>query len=94
MLVKGEIKCLHCGHISGEWVGVGGAPLTTDGYRPIGAETSGGPEGATPLHCARCEGPVFLDDAGLVISSYRIRKIRRLRAQIAAYDAKRAGRAA
>ncbi len=93
MLVKGEIKCLHCGHISGEWVGVSGSALTMEGFKATGAQTRSG-DASAAIHCQRCDGPVFLDDAGLVISSYRIRKIRRLRAQIAAYDAKRAGQAA
>ena len=91
MLVKGDIKCLHCGHISGEWVGVGGTPLNMAGYR--GAQLHDD-EPATLLKCARCHGPVFLDDAAAVVNSYRLRRIRRMRAQIAAYDARRADRAA
>jgi len=87
MLVKGDIKCLHCGHISGQWVGSNGAPLTLAGFSSIEAAPDGDPSAI--LRCARCEGPVFLDDAGLVISSYRLRRIRRLREQIAALDARR-----
>jgi hypothetical protein len=41
------------------------------------------------VRCQRCAGPVFLDDASPVISSYRLRRIRRLREQIAAIDARR-----
>jgi len=33
------------------------------------------------------QGPVFLDDASLVTSTYRLRRIRRLREQIAALEA-------
>jgi hypothetical protein len=87
MLVKGDIKCLHCGHISGEWVGVSGSPLTSEGFRGLEKGADTGP--AVPLRCVRCEGPVLLDDASLVISSYRLRRIQRLRDQIAALDARR-----
>jgi hypothetical protein len=87
MLVKGDVKCLHCGHISGQWVGPNGAPLTVTGFSS--GEALSECDSAALLRCARCEGPVFLDDAGLVISSYRIRRIRRLREQIAALDARR-----
>jgi hypothetical protein len=45
------------------------------------------------VRCGRCDGPVFLEDLEPVISSYRLRRIRRLREQIAAIDA-RGGKAA
>ena len=88
MLVIGEVKCLHCGFIGGQWVGPKGAPLTAAGLR--GRELEDGEDSSTPVHCARCDGPVFLDDANLVISSTRLRRIRRLREQIAALDGHRA----
>lgn len=88
MLVLGDIKCLHCGFVSGRWVGTKGAPLTVTGMR--GRTPHDNEEPATLLHCSRCEGPVFLDDATPVISSSRLRRIRRLREQIAALDASRA----
>ena len=87
MLVKGDAKCLHCGHISGQWVGPSGAPLTAAGLSS-GSAASGN-DSPGPLRCARCDGPVFLEDASLVISSYRLQRIRRLRDQIAALDARR-----
>lgn len=91
MLVTGDVKCLHCGFVSGSWVGKSGAPLTVAGLK--GAPT--GPADPEELvRCGRCDGPVFLDDVDLVISSTRLRRIRRLRDQIAAFDAPRSGRAA
>ncbi len=88
MLVIGDIKCLHCAHVSGRWVGPNGAPLALSGLRN---HVPGEREDPSALvRCARCDGPVFLEDAGLVISSYRIRRIRRMREQIAALDAYRA----
>jgi len=92
MLVKGDVKCLHCGFISGEWVGAGGAPITLAGFKATSGEQPAGAEGAH-VRCVRCGGPVLLDEVNPVISSYRIRRIRRLREQLAAMDARR-GRAA
>lgn len=87
MLVIGEIKCLHCGFSGGRWSGPRGVPLTASGLRD---RLSTPVDPSAILHCARCAGPVFLDDASPVKSSTRLRRIRRLREQIAALDAKRA----
>lgn len=88
MLVIGDIKCLHCGFLSGRWVGQKGAPLTVVGLR---AKDGADPHDSSELLvCARCAGPVFLDDASAVISSTRLRRIRRLREQIAVLDSHRA----
>jgi hypothetical protein len=91
MLVKGELKCLHCGHASGDWAGPSGTPLTLAGYRGTHA-IPGDP--STLLRCVRCAGPVYLDEASAVSNSYRLHRIRRLRAQLAAYDARVPRRAA
>ncbi len=91
MLVKGEVKCLHCGFISGEWVGAKGSPVSVAGYRPRDVQQPlGDREGH--VRCARCAGSVFLEGVEPVISGYRLRRIQRLRAQIAALDGR--GRAA
>lgn len=88
MLVTGDVKCLHCGHVSGRWLGPSGAPVTEAGFTPNQPREA--PADLTaPVHCARCGGPVLLDEATLVISSYRLRRIRRMREQIAALDAHR-----
>ena len=85
MLIKGDIKCLHCGFVSGEWVGPSGAPLTFAGFRP--ATAGDGRDPRETVHCLRCDGPVVLEDASPVLSSRRIQRIRRLREQIAALEA-------
>ena len=90
MLVRGDIKCLHCGHISGDWVGVNGAALTMAGLRSPNKPADADP--ATVVRCLRCDGPVLLDDATQLISSYRLRRIQRLRDQLA--SELRRGRAA
>ena len=89
MLVQGELKCLHCGYISGSWIGQGGTPLVPDGFR--GPDTGAIPRVDTAgiVHCSRCLGPVFLDEVSPVISATRLRRIQRLRAQIAAIDARK-----
>ena len=70
---------------------MGGAPLTFSDVpadqRPADADIN------AVVRCARCSGPVFLEDVEPVVSSHRIRRIRRMREQIAAMDARR-GRAA
>lgn len=94
MLVKGDVKCLHCGFVSGSWVGQKGSPVTLAGFTPRETETlSSSRDSSSPVRCARCVGPVFLEDLEPVISGYRLRRIRRLREQIAALDA-RGGKAA
>ena len=87
-MVNRDIKCLHCGFDNGRWVGPKGTPLTLSGLR--NRETSEEEDLASLVRCSRCEGPVFLDDASMVINSSRLRRIRRLREQIAALDNHRA----
>ena len=88
MLVIGDVKCLHCGFENGRWVGAKGSPLTLSGLRNSTRADYDDP--AALVRCARCDGPVFLDDASAVINSSRLRRIRRLREQIAALDQHRA----
>lgn len=88
MLVIGNVKCLHCGFENGRWVGQKGALLTVRGLRdrqPVADE-----DPSALVHCSRCAGPVFLDDASPVVNNSRLRRIRRLREQIAALDSHRA----
>jgi hypothetical protein len=92
MLVKGDLKCLHCGHVSGAWMGARGGPLVAAGFQASGAEAQS-LDPAEIVHCSRCHGPVFLDDAAPVMTAHRLKRIQRLRAQIAAIDARK-GRAA
>jgi hypothetical protein len=87
MLVKGEVKCLHCGFISGRWVGMKGSPLLLSGFTPRE------PRETTPadalVRCARCDGPVYLEDVEPVVTGHRLRRIRRMRAQLASLDPRR-----
>ena len=86
MLVEGQVACLHCGATSGTWVGPKGAPLTGKGLR------DGIPEGIdpdAPVRCFRCRGPVILEGAEPVMNSARLRRIERMRAQLAEIERKR-----
>lgn len=85
MIMQGDVKCLHCGFVSGQWMGESGAPVTAKGFKPSGGSAPDDP--GESIRCSRCDGPVVLDDPSPVISSRRIRRIRRLRAQIAAMEA-------
>lgn len=90
MLVKGDVKCLHCGHTSGEWSGERGSPLAAAGAR----FESGNADPSSLLRCPRCAGPVYLEAVEPVATSSRLRRIQRLRGQLAATQEKRPGRAA
>ena len=86
MLVTGDLKCLHCGFISGRWVGQQGAALRGTGLRAARGGQDPTESAEEVLRCRRCEGPLILDDVAPVISPTRLRRIRRLREQIAAFD--------
>lgn len=92
MLVKGEVRCLHCGFDSGAWVGTSGAPLTYAGLQ--GTSAAPPADASATIRCARCEGSVFLDNATHVANARRLRRIYRLRRQLAAFDNDGTGRAA
>lgn len=82
MNVRGEIVCLHCGHNNGTWSGEAGAPLT---YRGCDPAREGMNPGGT-VHCGRCNGSVFLDGASHRSTLERVRRIQRMRRQLAAWD--------
>ena len=87
MLVKGDAKCLHCGFVTGAWVGQKGAAISLQGLDP--AKRAAGADLTALVRCTRCDGPVFLEDLDPVLSISRLRRIQRLREQIAAIDARR-----
>lgn len=63
MRMIGDVKCYHCGHISGQVEGnrtVDGMAFHTFNPRP---EYKGDPPGpGDRIRCERCQGPVFLED--------------------------------
>jgi hypothetical protein len=61
MLLVGDVKCYYCGFISGELVSTNSNSLKNATFRPRpGIDEAEVDEGK--LRCARCGGPVFVDD--------------------------------
>ena len=86
MLVQGDITCLHCGFLSGVWTGARGSNLTYGGLRlPDGTKVDA-PADAL-IRCTRCQGPVLLANTRGAMNAHRLRRIQRMREQLAQYDA-------
>lgn len=74
MRVRADIKCLVCGFVSGEVVGVAVERLTSPRRARIQAERilpsalapAGWPSPGQPLRCARCQGAVYLDEVEII----------------------------
>ena len=67
MKTVADVKCYHCGHVSGEATLAQGSRTVVTAFRPTSgscarsAATSSG-----HLRCCRCGGPVYLDEARVV----------------------------
>ncbi|MBI4571421.1 MAG: hypothetical protein HY723_05680 [Chloroflexi bacterium] len=65
MQVIGDVKCYHCGHISGQVVGSRGSRgdrLVLQSFRPRPGYRGDIPGPGDRLLCERCQGPVYLED--------------------------------
>ena len=62
-----DVKCYHCGHISGQIIGRRGQPLRVTDFKPRQGYTGPEVHPGHKLRCERCRGPVFLEDAGSAI---------------------------
>jgi len=60
MQLVGDVKCYYCGFVSGEMVSANGQSLKNGTFRPGLGVTMPATRGT--LRCARCGGPVFIDD--------------------------------
>ena len=60
--LEADVKCYHCGHISGSArVDRGVAnPITT--FKPIGSDVETPIENRAKLRCLRCGGPTYTDE--------------------------------
>lgn len=58
--VKADVKCYYCGFVSGELIGEPKKLLSVKNYHP--APGTSVPKTGDSLRCARCGGPVYLDD--------------------------------
>lgn len=86
MLVEGQVTCLHCGASGGTWVGPKGSAIIGKGLRGTLPE---GTNPEAPLRCLRCRGPVILEGAEPVMNSARLRRIQRMREELAAIKRKK-----
>ncbi len=68
MKVVADVKCYHCGYVSGQLVGEhnernGG--LKAESFRPAENYPRPLPRAGEVLRCGRCGGPVYLEDVRL-----------------------------
>jgi hypothetical protein len=62
MRVIADVKCYHCGHVSGQLEGDRSAPLAAAMFRPRPGYQGPAPRPGPALRCERCQGPVYLED--------------------------------
>jgi hypothetical protein len=62
MKVVGEVKCYHCGHVSGEIEGIRTDHLVLHSFKPRPGYQGKPPERGDKIRCERCKGPVFIED--------------------------------
>ncbi len=84
MLVQGDITCLHCGFDGGVWTGERGSALTYSGLRAQDGAVRGAPD--EQIRCQRCQGPVLFGNIRAAVTPQRLRRIQRMREQLARYD--------
>jgi hypothetical protein len=61
-----DVKCYHCGHISGQIVAERNQPLRVSNFVPRPGYHGQPPRRGERLRCERCGGPVFLENATVV----------------------------
>jgi DNA-directed RNA polymerase subunit RPC12/RpoP len=66
MKVKGDLKCYHCGHISGQLIGESESPLASRLFVPSAGVNKPLPVPGQRYKCTRCGGPVYLDEIEVV----------------------------
>ena len=63
MMIRADIKCYYCGHISGQIEGDPTISRPQWSFRSRNGQLlSSGLSRSRRIRCARCEGPVFLDE--------------------------------
>ena len=71
--VVADVKCYHCGHISGQIIAERNAPLNVTNFVPRPGYQGPAPRPGVRLRCERCQGPVFLDNRTVVTPTPPIR---------------------
>lgn len=62
MRVVGDVKCYHCGHVSGQIEGTRTDRLVLHGFIPREGYKGSPPGPGDRIRCERCQGPIFLED--------------------------------
>ena len=63
-LFRADVKCYHCGHISGQIIGYRHQPLGVENFIPRPGYSGEPMQPGRRLRCERCRGPVFLEEVG------------------------------
>ncbi len=66
MVISADIKCYHCGHVSGQLVGDPSQPVKISAFHPSAMWSDKSLRPGETLRCFRCGGPVYLDDVQMV----------------------------
>ena len=66
MFTVADVKCYHCGFISGELTVERGQPVNTAAFQPVAAYAGSETSRTGRLRCYRCSGPVYLEDVRTV----------------------------
>ncbi len=83
MRLVGDVKCYHCGHVSGQIEATREEGLEVQSFKPRDGYKGKKPAAGEKLRCERCTGPVFLEDLReaplepLAIDLAAARKLRR-----------------
>ena len=60
--LEADVKCYHCGHISGVARVDRGVRTPTATFKPAGSDVEVPVQSRSTLKCARCGGPTFTDE--------------------------------
>jgi hypothetical protein len=62
MKVIGDVKCYHCGHVTGQIEGERGDRLVLERFNPRAGYQGTPPGRGDRIRCDRCGGPVYIED--------------------------------
>ncbi len=62
MLLRADVKCYYCGHVSGQVQGDYEDPRARWSFQPAQGSAIQRLPTRTGIRCLRCGGPVFLDE--------------------------------
>ena len=62
MQVIADVKCYHCGHVSGQVEGTRSKRLVLHTFNPRPGYEGTPPTKGDRIRCERCKGPVYLED--------------------------------